>query len=74
LHSHPETAKPCIRVQEAAITRFHAKYFAHELTKRCASNSIQKLAASLADAHDDYSLKIENLPKAPPKPGQIDLI
>lgn len=23
--------------------------------------------------HDDYSLKIENLPKAPPKPGQQDL-
>jgi adenine-specific DNA-methyltransferase len=24
--------------------------------------------------HDDYSLKVENLPKAPPKPGQIELI
>jgi adenine-specific DNA-methyltransferase len=24
--------------------------------------------------HDDYSLKVENLPKAPPKPGQMDLI
>jgi len=24
--------------------------------------------------HDDYSLQVENLPKAPPKPGQIDLI
>ncbi len=23
--------------------------------------------------HDDYSLQVENLPKAPPKPGQIDL-
>jgi adenine-specific DNA-methyltransferase len=23
--------------------------------------------------HDDYSLKVENLPKAPPKPGQQDL-
>jgi adenine-specific DNA-methyltransferase len=23
--------------------------------------------------HDDYSLRIENLPKAPPKPGQMDL-
>jgi adenine-specific DNA-methyltransferase len=23
--------------------------------------------------HDDYSLRVENLPKAPPKPGQIDL-
>jgi adenine-specific DNA-methyltransferase len=24
--------------------------------------------------HDDYSLKVENLPKAPPKSGQMDLI
>src|SRR5437762_472105 len=23
--------------------------------------------------HDDYSLKVENLPKAPPKPGQVEL-
>jgi adenine-specific DNA-methyltransferase len=22
---------------------------------------------------DDYSLKVENLPKAPPKPGQLEL-
>ena len=21
--------------------------------------------------HDDYSLRVENLPKAPPKPGQL---
>jgi len=25
-------------------------------------------------AHDDYSLQVENLPKAPPKPGQMELI
>ncbi len=24
--------------------------------------------------HDDYSLKIENLPKAPLPPGQMDLL
>jgi adenine-specific DNA-methyltransferase len=24
--------------------------------------------------HDDYSLQVENLPKAPPKPAQMDLI
>jgi SNF2 family DNA or RNA helicase len=36
-------------------TRFHAKYFAYELTKRCASDSIQKLAASLADAQVDLN-------------------
>jgi len=23
--------------------------------------------------HDDYSLKVENLPKASPKPGQMEL-
>ena len=23
--------------------------------------------------HDDYSLRVENLPKAPPKPGQMEL-
>ncbi len=23
--------------------------------------------------HDDYSLRVENLPEAPPKPGQMDL-
>ena len=23
--------------------------------------------------HDDYSLQVENLPKAPPKPGQLPL-
>jgi adenine-specific DNA-methyltransferase len=23
--------------------------------------------------HDDYSLNVENLPKAPPKPGQMEL-
>jgi hypothetical protein len=37
------------------ITDFHAKYFAHELTKRCASDSIEKLAAVLADAQVDLN-------------------
>src|SRR5215212_1859695 len=36
-------------------TPYHAKYFAHELTKRCASSSVQKLAASLADAQVDLN-------------------
>ena len=26
------------------MTVYHAKYFAHELTKRCASDSVEKLA------------------------------
>jgi len=37
------------------ITEYHAKYFAYELTKRCASDSVQKLAASLADAQVDLN-------------------
>lgn len=37
------------------MTAFHAKYFAHELTKRCPSDSIGKLAASLADAQVDLN-------------------
>lgn len=37
------------------ITRCHAKYFAHALTRRCSSDSVQKLAASLADAQVDLN-------------------
>ena len=37
------------------VTAFHAKYFAHELTKRCSSDSLEKLAASLADAQVDLN-------------------
>jgi hypothetical protein len=36
-------------------TAYHAKYFAFELTKRCASDSLEKLAASLADAQVDMT-------------------
>lgn len=36
-------------------TAFHAKYLAHELTKRCPSDSIGKLAASLANAQVDLN-------------------
>jgi len=37
------------------ITNYHAKYFAHELTKKSPSDSIQKLAASLIDAQVDLN-------------------
>jgi hypothetical protein len=37
----------------ARFTDSHAKYFAHELTKRCASDSIEKLAGALVDAQVD---------------------
>src|SRR5262245_13669478 len=32
------------------LTDYHAKYFARELTKRCASDSREKLAGTLVDA------------------------
>lgn len=37
------------------LTDFHAKYLAHELTKRCASDNVEKLAAVLADAQVDLN-------------------
>lgn len=37
------------------ITDCHAKYFAHELTKRSASDSMEKLASVLADAQVDLN-------------------
>ncbi len=37
------------------LTPYHAKYFAYELTKRCSSNSLEKLAASLSDAQVDLN-------------------
>lgn len=36
-------------------TAYHAKYFAHELTKRCPSDGVVKLAASLSDAQVDLN-------------------
>src|SRR6202521_3290233 len=37
------------------LTDFHAKYFAYELTKRCPSDSVEKLASVLADAQVDLN-------------------
>jgi hypothetical protein len=37
------------------LTDYHAKYFAHELTKRCASDSMEKLASTLVDAQVDLN-------------------
>src|SRR5712691_4106091 len=37
------------------LTDYHAKYFAHELTKRCASDSVEKLATALVDAQVDLN-------------------
>ena len=38
-----------------SITQYHAKYFAFELTKRCSSDNIQKLASTLVDAQVDLN-------------------
>jgi SNF2 family DNA or RNA helicase len=37
------------------LTDYHAKYFAHELTKRCPSDSLEKLAGALVDAQVDLN-------------------
>ncbi len=37
------------------ITSYHAKLFAYELAKRCASDSMEKLAAVLSDAQVDLN-------------------
>lgn len=38
-----------------SLTDYHAKYLAHELTRRCASDSVEKLARVLADAQVDLN-------------------
>ncbi len=37
------------------ITVHHAKFFAHELTKRCSADSIEKLAGTLVDVQVDLN-------------------
>jgi len=37
------------------ITDYHAKYYAHELTKRCSSDSVEKLAGAVASAQVDLN-------------------
>jgi adenine-specific DNA-methyltransferase len=37
------------------LTDFHDKYFAYELTKRCASDSVEKIAGALVDAQVDLN-------------------
>ncbi len=37
------------------LTDYHAKYFAHELTKRCSSDSLEKLAGAVAGARVDLN-------------------
>src|ERR1035437_9367610 len=44
-----------INIGMSKITPYHACYYAHELTRRCPSDSLQKLAATLADAQVDLN-------------------
>jgi len=37
------------------ITAYHAKYFAYELTKRCSSDSLEKLSSTLSNAQVDLN-------------------
>jgi len=37
------------------FTDYHAKYFAYELTKRCASDRLEKLAGTVAGAQVDFN-------------------
>ena len=37
------------------ITDYHAKYFAHELTKRCSPDSVEKIAGAVASAQVDLN-------------------
>lgn len=37
------------------LTPHHAKFFAHELTKRCSADSLEKLAGALVDAQVDLN-------------------
>jgi len=38
-----------------ALTDYHAKYFAHVLTKRCPPDSVEKLAGAVASAQVDLN-------------------
>ena len=37
------------------LTDYHAKYIAHQLTRRCPPDSVEKLAAALVDAQVDLN-------------------
>ena len=40
---------------QAVISSYHAKYLAHELTRRCPPDSVEKLAGALVDAQVDLN-------------------
>ncbi|MEA3427321.1 MAG: SNF2-related protein [Bacteroidota bacterium] len=44
-----------INGQKTGLSDYHAKYFAYELTKRCASDSLEKLSSTLSNAQVDLN-------------------
>ncbi|HEY9502298.1 MAG TPA: SNF2-related protein [Pyrinomonadaceae bacterium] len=44
-----------VSLEEQPLTPYHAKYFAWELTKRCAPGDVQRLTATLLDAQVDIN-------------------
>ena len=53
--TQPDPAPPSPQANSGGTTDYHAKYLAYELTKRCASDSMEKLASVLADAQVDLN-------------------
>jgi hypothetical protein len=45
------------------LTAYHAKYFSHELTKRCPSDSVEKLPRARVDTQDEIDRRREQLIK-----------
>lgn len=45
----------CFFINRMKITGYHAKYFAYQLTKRCSSDSLEKLSATLSNAQVDLN-------------------
>ena len=52
---YPKSDTAPIITTSVDVTDFHAKYLAYELTKRFASDSVEKLASVLADAQVDLN-------------------
>lgn len=46
---------PSAQELSTGITEYHAKFYSHELTKRCPSHSVEKLAVTLVDAQVDLN-------------------
>jgi hypothetical protein len=44
-----------VRKTSCKLTDYHAKYYAHELTKRYPSDSVEKLAGAVASAQVDLN-------------------